>query len=124
MEEETEIAAADWQLPLAFSKSRHTEAIEGVTAITQTWRMKERVMIMLMMLNCLTKRGLVPRFCIITFISAVFALLIDSDSLPINCFCVGLVISFLFINPVVRFSLLARISFGTPSYLFIFVHLA
>ncbi|KAK3908175.1 Regulatory-associated protein of mTOR [Frankliniella fusca] len=43
MEEDTECAAADWQLPLAFSKSRHTEAIEGATAITQTWRMKERM---------------------------------------------------------------------------------
>ena len=43
MEEGTECIAADWQLPLAFSKSRHTETIEGVTAITQTWRMKERV---------------------------------------------------------------------------------
>lgn len=43
MEEESELAAVDWQLPLAFSKSRHTEAIEGVTAIAQTWRMKERM---------------------------------------------------------------------------------
>lgn len=43
MEEETECTAADWQLPLAFTKSRHTEVIEGATAITQTWRMKERV---------------------------------------------------------------------------------
>lgn len=33
----------DWQLPLAFMKKHHTEAIEGVNAITQTWRMKERV---------------------------------------------------------------------------------
>ncbi|XP_026286315.1 regulatory-associated protein of mTOR isoform X3 [Frankliniella occidentalis] len=43
MEEDTECAAADWQLPLAFSKSRHSEVIEGATAITQTWRMKERM---------------------------------------------------------------------------------
>jgi hypothetical protein len=28
---------------LAFSDKRHTETIEGVNAITQTWRMKERV---------------------------------------------------------------------------------
>lgn len=30
---------------LAFSDKRHTESIEGVNAITQTWRMKERVSI-------------------------------------------------------------------------------
>lgn len=35
----------DWQLPLSFVKKRHTEKIEGVNAITQTWRMKERVCI-------------------------------------------------------------------------------
>jgi hypothetical protein len=34
---------SDWKLPLAFSKKRHTESIKGVDAITQTWRMKERV---------------------------------------------------------------------------------
>lgn len=33
----------DWDLPLSFTKSRHTEIIEGVNAISQTWRMKERV---------------------------------------------------------------------------------
>lgn len=33
----------DWQLPLSFVKKRHTESIEGVNAITQTWRLKERV---------------------------------------------------------------------------------
>lgn len=33
----------DWDLPLSFTKSRHTETIEGVNAISQTWRMKERV---------------------------------------------------------------------------------
>lgn len=33
----------DWNLPLSFTKSRHTEIIEGVNAISQTWRMKERV---------------------------------------------------------------------------------
>lgn len=31
---------------LAFSDKRHTETIEGVNAITQTWRMKERVRIL------------------------------------------------------------------------------
>ncbi|XP_063240592.1 LOW QUALITY PROTEIN: regulatory-associated protein of mTOR [Bacillus rossius redtenbacheri] len=33
----------DWQLPLSFVKKRHTEEIVGVDAITQTWRMKERM---------------------------------------------------------------------------------
>lgn len=33
----------DWDLPLSFTKSRHSETIEGVYAISQTWRMKERV---------------------------------------------------------------------------------
>ncbi|XP_011498096.1 PREDICTED: regulatory-associated protein of mTOR isoform X1 [Ceratosolen solmsi marchali] len=33
----------DWQLPLAFNKSRHMVTIEGVNCITQTWRMKERM---------------------------------------------------------------------------------
>lgn len=37
----------DWQLPLSFVKKRHSEKIEGVNAITQTWRMKERVWIKL-----------------------------------------------------------------------------
>ncbi|KAL1130820.1 hypothetical protein AAG570_012061 [Ranatra chinensis] len=42
-EEEDVAEQSDWQLPLAFSKKRHTEEIEGVDAITQTWRMKERM---------------------------------------------------------------------------------
>uniref|UniRef100_A0AAU7B9E9 Raptor n=1 Tax=Pyrrhocoris apterus TaxID=37000 RepID=A0AAU7B9E9_PYRAP len=33
----------DWQIPLAFSKKRHTENIEGGNTVTQTWRMKERM---------------------------------------------------------------------------------
>ena len=33
----------DWQMPLAFMKKRHLEAIEGSKTLTQTWRMKERV---------------------------------------------------------------------------------
>lgn len=37
----------DWNLPLTFTKNRHTELIEGVNAISQTWRMKERVCIIL-----------------------------------------------------------------------------
>lgn len=35
----------DWDLPLSFTKDRHTDVIEGVNAISQTWRMKERVRI-------------------------------------------------------------------------------
>lgn len=45
----------DWDLPLSFTNSRHTEAIEGVNAISQTWRMKERVIIILLhLLLCTT----------------------------------------------------------------------
>lgn len=33
----------DWNLPLAFNKSRHNVTIEGINSITQTWRMKERM---------------------------------------------------------------------------------
>ncbi|XP_033100643.1 regulatory-associated protein of mTOR-like [Anneissia japonica] len=39
--EESELL--DWQLPLAFMKKRHTEAITGGNVVTQTWRMKERM---------------------------------------------------------------------------------
>lgn len=42
-EEDTTDNYNDWQMPLAFSKKRHTESIEGGNTITQTWRMKERV---------------------------------------------------------------------------------
>lgn len=41
--ENSERQITDWDLPLSFTKSRHTEIIEGVNAISQTWRMKERV---------------------------------------------------------------------------------
>ncbi|XP_024080939.1 regulatory-associated protein of mTOR isoform X2 [Cimex lectularius] len=42
-EEEESAECSDWNLPLAFSKKRHVEPIEGETTITQTWRMKERM---------------------------------------------------------------------------------
>ena len=41
--EEDVSECVDWQLPLSFVKKRHTENIEGESATTQTWRMKERV---------------------------------------------------------------------------------
>lgn len=41
--ENKEREVTDWDLPLSFTKSRHTEVIDGVNAISQTWRMKERV---------------------------------------------------------------------------------
>lgn len=34
---------SDWDLPLAFSKPYHTENIEGINCVAQTWRMKEKV---------------------------------------------------------------------------------
>jgi len=40
---EEDDSSIDWQLPISFVKTRHTEKIEGANAITQTWRMKERV---------------------------------------------------------------------------------
>lgn len=43
--EEDVSECVDWQLPLSFVKKRHAENIEGESAITQTWRMKERVKI-------------------------------------------------------------------------------
>lgn len=33
----------DRDLALSFVEKRHTEAIEGINCLTQTWRMKERV---------------------------------------------------------------------------------
>lgn len=33
----------DRQMPLSFVSERHLEPIEGISCITQTWRMKERV---------------------------------------------------------------------------------
>jgi regulator-associated protein of mTOR len=40
---EEDDSTIDWQLPISFVKKRHIEKIEGANAITQTWRMKERV---------------------------------------------------------------------------------
>lgn len=33
----------DWDIPLAFSAERHTEKIQGLENIAQTWRLKDRV---------------------------------------------------------------------------------
>lgn len=38
-----EYSVSDKDLPLCFRQSRHTDVIEGITCLTQTWRMKERV---------------------------------------------------------------------------------
>ena len=35
----------DWAISLAFSSERHTEKIEGLEDIAQTWRLKDRVII-------------------------------------------------------------------------------
>lgn len=35
---------SDKELPLSFTHDRHLETIEGINCITQTWRMKERVL--------------------------------------------------------------------------------
>ena len=43
IEEETSAELSDWQLPLAYLSIRHTEKIEGSKALTQKWRMKDRV---------------------------------------------------------------------------------
>ncbi|XP_025419661.1 regulatory-associated protein of mTOR isoform X2 [Sipha flava] len=37
------IEAADWQLPLCFTKKRHTEEIKCVDAVVSSWRLKERM---------------------------------------------------------------------------------
>ena len=39
----------DWRLPLSFNKPRHTATIEGVSCISQTWRLKERVRVCVFM---------------------------------------------------------------------------
>lgn len=44
-ENDVKSAFSDKDLPLSFTKDRHVEAIEGINCITQTWRMKERVML-------------------------------------------------------------------------------
>ena len=36
---------SDWNLLVAFNELRHWEKIEGSKKVTQTWRMKERVII-------------------------------------------------------------------------------
>lgn len=33
----------DWSMPIAFNKQRHVANIEGINCLTQSWRMKERV---------------------------------------------------------------------------------
>ncbi|XP_041072704.1 regulatory-associated protein of mTOR isoform X2 [Carcharodon carcharias] len=33
----------DWNIPVAFMKKRHSEKIEGSKAVTQSWRMKDRM---------------------------------------------------------------------------------
>ncbi|XP_069786057.1 regulatory-associated protein of mTOR isoform X2 [Narcine bancroftii] len=35
--------ATDWNTPVAFMKKRHSEKIEGSKAVTQSWRMKDRM---------------------------------------------------------------------------------
>lgn len=48
--EEEEADMNDWKLPLAFMKKRHSEKIEGSKALAQSWRMKDRVNIGLVLL--------------------------------------------------------------------------
>lgn len=43
-EDEDIVDNSDWDLRIAFNNKRHSETIEGVDGITQTWRMKERVL--------------------------------------------------------------------------------
>lgn len=45
--EEEEADMNDWKLPLAFMKKRHSEKIEGSKALAQSWRMKDRVILLL-----------------------------------------------------------------------------
>jgi len=40
---EAEQDEEDWDIPLAFSAERHTEKIQGLEDIAQTWRLKDRV---------------------------------------------------------------------------------
>lgn len=47
--EEEEADMNDWKLPLAFMKKRHSEKIEGSKALAQSWRMKDRVNIWLVL---------------------------------------------------------------------------
>ncbi|XP_007886858.1 regulatory-associated protein of mTOR isoform X3 [Callorhinchus milii] len=41
--EEDEGDLTDWNLPVTFMKKRHSEKIEGSKAVTQSWRMKDRM---------------------------------------------------------------------------------
>ncbi|XP_048467055.1 regulatory-associated protein of mTOR [Rhincodon typus] len=41
--EEEQGDMTDWNLPVAFVKKRHSEKIEGSKAVTQSWRMKDRM---------------------------------------------------------------------------------
>uniref|UniRef100_A0A8C4QW02 Raptor N-terminal CASPase-like domain-containing protein n=1 Tax=Eptatretus burgeri TaxID=7764 RepID=A0A8C4QW02_EPTBU len=34
---------SDWHLPVAFTKKRHIEKMEGCKALAQAWRMKDRM---------------------------------------------------------------------------------
>lgn len=42
----------DWKMPIVFNKARHISNIEGINCITQSWRMKERVRHILIILYC------------------------------------------------------------------------
>lgn len=50
--EEEEADMNDWKLPLAFMKKRHSEKIEGSKALAQSWRMKDRVIFLLIYASC------------------------------------------------------------------------
>lgn len=47
--DEEEADMNDWKLPLAFMKKRHLEKIEGSKALAQSWRMKDRVSLLLVL---------------------------------------------------------------------------
>lgn len=59
--EEEEADMNDWKLPLAFMKKRHSEKIEGSKALAQSWRMKDRVNIWLVLLLPLALSILNPK---------------------------------------------------------------
>lgn len=50
--DEEEADMNDWKLPLAFMKKRHSEKIEGSKALAQSWRMKDRVIFLLIYALC------------------------------------------------------------------------
>lgn len=37
------VSIDDSRMPISFSKTRHTDAYEGINCVAQSWRMKERV---------------------------------------------------------------------------------